>query len=224
MPLVTLTPRVRVSRMCTSSRMPLAASVRRIWSVISSSVGISRERQRVRGAAQPGEVLVERKMRPSYSRRPSHTASPPCTAESNGLTAGLVAVGRAAPPTLTTRSRLRSSNVCCTAAPSVESSAEAQPVGGQRVVVGPAPREQRLEPVRAGARRRPRSRVEAGRGLHAGVPVRRPDAVGRVRPAGQDSIAAVERRRRARAQSARSTASGSVSTSRASTTGPPYRW
>jgi hypothetical protein len=40
MPLVTLTPRVSVRRMCTPSTMALAASVRRICSTISSSSGI----------------------------------------------------------------------------------------------------------------------------------------------------------------------------------------
>ena len=40
MPEVSLTPRLRVSLMCTPSRMPFAASVRLICSVISSSDGI----------------------------------------------------------------------------------------------------------------------------------------------------------------------------------------
>jgi hypothetical protein len=112
MPLVILTPRVRVSRMCTPSCMPLAASVRRISSVISSSVGMRANASAApSGAAGPGARPAE-DLRPSYSRSPSHTASPPWTTESNGLTAGLVAVAEPMPFTLTIRSRLRSSNVC----------------------------------------------------------------------------------------------------------------
>src|SRR5215472_15387632 len=50
-------------------------------------------------------------MRPRYRRNPSQTASPPCTAESNGLTAASSRwVSR--PATLTIRSRFRSSNCC----------------------------------------------------------------------------------------------------------------
>ena len=51
MPEVTLTPRLSVSRMCTPSRMPFAASVRRICSVISSSEGI-RPNARARAEAR----------------------------------------------------------------------------------------------------------------------------------------------------------------------------
>src|SRR5215813_8899739 len=47
-------------------------------------------------------------IRPWYKRSPSQTASPPCTAESNGLTAASLRWVRR-PPTLTMTSRLRSS-------------------------------------------------------------------------------------------------------------------
>ena len=59
MPEVIFTPRVRVSLMCTPSRMPLAASVRRICSVISSAEGICVERERLGRVPQPGQVLVQ---------------------------------------------------------------------------------------------------------------------------------------------------------------------
>ena len=64
MPLVTFTPRVRVSRMCTPSRIPLASSVRRISVVISSSDGICCEGQRMADRRSRLRCSVSLKMRP----------------------------------------------------------------------------------------------------------------------------------------------------------------
>src|SRR4026207_2282042 len=103
-------------------------------------------------------------MRPSYSRRPSHTASPPCTAESNGLTRAS-SRWESRPPTLTTMSRLRSSKVCCNGSPS-----ELEPVCRQRLVVGQAALQKRFEVY--GQRLVVRDiRREAGRGPDTGIPV-----------------------------------------------------
>ena len=110
MPLVIFTPRVSVSRMCTPSVIWLAASVRRISAVISSSAGICVKASAWAERLSRARCSSSRKIRPSCRRRPSQTASPPCTAESNGLTAAWSrCVTR--PPTLTIRSRLRSSKV-----------------------------------------------------------------------------------------------------------------
>ena len=108
MPEVTLAPRVRVSLMCTPFRMPLASRVRLICSVISSSEGIWVNASARAEARSRARCSSSRKILPSYSLSPSQTASPPWTAESNGLTA---AWSRwvSLPPTLTIRSRLRSS-------------------------------------------------------------------------------------------------------------------
>ena len=97
--------------MCTLSVMLLAASVRRISAVISSSDGICSNASACAERRSLARCSSSRKIRPLYSRRPSHTASPPCTTESNGLTAAWSrCVSR--PATLTIRSRLRSSKVC----------------------------------------------------------------------------------------------------------------
>src|SRR5215469_5524833 len=115
MPLGIFTPRVSVSRMCTLSVMLLAASVRRISAVISSSDGIWVNASACADRRSLARCSPSRKIRPLYRRRLSHTASPPCTTESNGLTP---ASSRwlSLPPTLTIRSRFRSSNVCSTVA------------------------------------------------------------------------------------------------------------
>ena len=121
---------------------------------------------------------VSLKIRPPYSRSPSHTASPPCTTESNGL---IPAWSRwtSVSSIPTTRSRLRSSYCCC-----IRSPAGSEAVRRERVVVGPAPLQQRRQPVGQRVARAGGVRREAGRGLDAGVPVRRPDAVGVARPGG----------------------------------------
>ena len=59
MPLVILTPRVSVRRICTPSVMWLAASVRRICSLICFVRRDLRERQSQGRAAEPVEVLVQ---------------------------------------------------------------------------------------------------------------------------------------------------------------------
>src|SRR5205085_1766332 len=106
----------------------------------------------------------------SYSLSPSQTASPPWTAESNGLTP---ARSRwvSLPPTLTTRSRLRSSNAC-----SIGTSHRRDAVLVEAVEVGQALVRQGLEAggQRGGGRA---VRGEAGRGQNAVVPVGRPHPV-----------------------------------------------
>ena len=59
MPLVYLTPRVSVSRMCTPSRIRFAASVRRISSTIASSERNLGEGERERRGAQPRQVRLQ---------------------------------------------------------------------------------------------------------------------------------------------------------------------
>ena len=58
-PEVTFTPRVRVRRMCTPSRIWFAAKVRLISAMIFSSVGNLSKRERLRGAPQAREMLVQ---------------------------------------------------------------------------------------------------------------------------------------------------------------------
>ena len=70
MPEVILTPRVRVSRMCTPSRIPFAASVRRICSVISSSEGMRSNASARAERAQPGQVLVQPEDLPGVQPQP----------------------------------------------------------------------------------------------------------------------------------------------------------
>ena len=59
MPEVIFTPRVRVSLICTPSRMPLAASVRRNLVGDLLGRGDLLERERLGRVPQPGQVLVE---------------------------------------------------------------------------------------------------------------------------------------------------------------------
>ena len=59
MPLVILTPRVSVRRMCTPSHMRLAASVSTIPAVMCASDGISANPSAARGAAQPRQMRLE---------------------------------------------------------------------------------------------------------------------------------------------------------------------
>ncbi len=97
--------------MCTPSVIWLAASVRLICSMISSSPGTDSNASACADLRSLARCSVSRKIRPLCSRSPSQTASPPWTAESNGLTAASSrCVSR--PPTFTIRSRFRSSNCC----------------------------------------------------------------------------------------------------------------
>src|SRR5262249_29765308 len=179
MPEVTLTPRVSVSRMCTPSRIPLAARVRRISSTISSSGGTESNASACAERRSLSRCSPSAKIRPRVSRSPSHTASPPWTAESNGLTPAWSRC-ESLPPTLTIRSRLRSSNFCSMRS-LLESAAYVRDehlVLPELLVVGQALVKQRLERrVQAGGLGG-RHRDEAGRVAHSVVPVRRPHAIG----------------------------------------------
>src|ERR1700683_1097048 len=207
-PLVIFTPLVSVSRMCTPSVMSLACSVRRISRMISSPEGTESNASALADRRNRAKCSSSRKILPLWTRRPSHTASPPCTAESNGLTAASSRCVRR-PATLTIRSRLRSLNCCSIEAP--------LPVPSFMIVVAD-PRYKReiyhdhgegRRRGSAGASRRqslivhfvvkrtalPRQWLQRGgqvpRGLtvrpetgglpHPVVPVRGPDAVGRAR-------------------------------------------
>src|SRR5215468_5173151 len=182
MPEVTLTPRVSVSRMCTPSRIPLAARVRRISSTISSSGGTESNASACAERRSLSRCSPSAKIRPRVSRSPSHTASPPWTAESNGLTPAWSRC-ESLPPTLTIRSRLRSSNFCSMHS-LLESAAYVRDeylVLPELLVVGQALVKQRLErrvQAGGGARLGGWHRDEAGRAAHAVVPVRRPHAIG----------------------------------------------
>ena len=109
-PDVIFTPRVSDRRMCTPSRMPLASSVRRTSSMISSCEGMTANASACADAFSRSRCSARRKMRPSYRRSPSHTRSPPCTALSNGLMPAL-SRGVSVPLMLTRIFRLRSSKV-----------------------------------------------------------------------------------------------------------------
>src|SRR5580693_2418889 len=198
MPEVSLTPRVSVSLMWTPSRMPFAARVRRIWSMISSSGGTGPKARAWAEARSRSRCSVSRKILPWYRRRPSHTASPPCTAESNGLTPAW-SRWLSLPPTLTMRSRLRSSKTC-----SIRTSWGGK--AGHTVFVQPREIRQagfgeRLEPGRQRVRGRP-VRREAGGGVHAVVPVRGPHAVAVPRPGGPGQHPVIERHVQGPAQGA----------------------
>ncbi len=65
MPDVILTPRVRVSLTWTPSRMPFAASVRRISTVISSSEGICSNASALAEARRRARCASSRKIFPS---------------------------------------------------------------------------------------------------------------------------------------------------------------
>ena len=65
-------------------------------SVISSSEGMRANASARAEARSRARCSSSRKIFPSYSLSPSQTALPPWTAESNGLTAALVAVGEPA--------------------------------------------------------------------------------------------------------------------------------
>src|SRR6516225_1898816 len=111
MPEVIFTPRVSVRRMCTPSRILFAASVRLISSMIFSHAGISTNDSARAERSSRSRCSCSLKIRPLYRRKPSHTASPPCTAESNGL---IRALSRCTNSLLmfTIKSRFRSSNFC----------------------------------------------------------------------------------------------------------------
>ena len=151
------------------------------------------------------------KIRPPYSRSPSHTASPPCTTESNGLTAASSRwVSRPADVDHQVAVALvellqhgfRPSSRRSTAGSAAASSSRCSGSVGRLVAVRP----------------------EAGRGLDGRVPVRRPHAVGRrAGRRGHDSIAGSNGTSSAVAQPAQRRRSGSRSRSAASTTGPPNR-
>ena len=64
MPLVIFTPRVSVSRMCTSSVIPFARSVRRICSVISPSEGTSVKPSAAADWRSRARCSASRKIRP----------------------------------------------------------------------------------------------------------------------------------------------------------------
>ena len=87
-PLVTLTPRLSVSLTWTPSRMALARSVAATWSVMVASSGTSVNASARAERRSRARCSVSRKTRPSYTRRPSHTASPPWTTESKTDTCG----------------------------------------------------------------------------------------------------------------------------------------
>src|SRR5215467_10604629 len=201
-PLVTFSPRVSVSLMCTLSVIWLACRVRRICPVISSSEGTVSNASAFAERRNRPRCSVSRKMRPRYRRRPSQTASPPCTAESNGLTAASSRWVRR-PPTFTMTSRLRSSRAWSTVPPSLPAPLLSrgcslagvpcrcfwppsgpggdQALGVQPLVVRPAPLGQGREP---GRQRLPGRVVgpEPGGPPHAVIPVRAPHPVGVPRP------------------------------------------
>ena len=79
-PLVTFSPRVSVSLMCTLSVIWLARRVRRTCSVISSSEGTVSNASAFAERRNRARCSASRKMRPRYRRRPSQTATPPCRA------------------------------------------------------------------------------------------------------------------------------------------------
>ena len=60
--------------------------------MISSSDGTDSNASAAAELRSRARCSASRKILPWYSRSPSQTASPPCTAESNGLIARLVAV------------------------------------------------------------------------------------------------------------------------------------
>src|SRR5688572_30105265 len=178
MPEVIFTPRVSVRRMWTPSNIAFASSVLRIWPMISARGGIVSNASALADSTNRSRCCSSRKMRPEYRRSPSHTASPPCTTESNGLTpASSRCTSR--PATLTIRLRLRSSKGCCTRRP-----LRTQSVRPELVIQGPALRLDRLKLRRQSCGRSRRWCLEAGRLLDARVPPWRPDPVG-VSPAGR---------------------------------------
>ena len=193
MPLVIFTPRVSVRRMCTPSVMLLAASVRRISAVIASCGGIAAKasawaelRAAGRGAARAGRC--GRRRAAGLPRR----ASPPCTAESNGLMPASVAVHEPAVDVDARIARFFGSN-------DLQHRIQARAAGaaGQLLVSeGRHSREHRLAARRSPARSRGRPRLEAGQSARpascqclAQIP-----SVGR-RPAGQLRHPLVERHR-----------------------------
>src|SRR6202789_3819707 len=181
MPEVSLTPRVRVSRMCTPVCIPLAASVRMISAVIASSAGTEANPSAWADRRSRSRCSSSAKIRPLVSRRPSQTASPPCTTESNGDTPASSRCDRR-PPTLTIRSRLRSSNFCSNVS-LPESAATVRDIDldlilTEPLVVRQALLQQRLERRRELDRGPRPDRGEPGRAPDAVVPVRRPHPVG----------------------------------------------
>lgn len=104
MPLVTLTPRVRVRRMWTPSRMLLASSVRP--DLLGDLVvrGDRGEGEGLGAADEPVEVLGEAEDAPVVEAEPLPHGVAPCTDESNGLIAAL-SRWTSSPLILTRRSR-----------------------------------------------------------------------------------------------------------------------
>src|SRR5450756_847757 len=187
MPEVSLTPLVRVSLMCTPSRIPLAAKVGPISETISASEGGAAKASACAERRSRARCSSSAKIRPPVSRSPSQTAPPPCTAESNGDTPAW-SRWLSVPPTLTMRSRLRSSNFCSMRG-LLESAGSVRYIDLDHIfphffVVREALLKQRLEGLvkRRPRRHRPGSPGRRGRGESRGppyavVPVRRPDAV-----------------------------------------------
>ena len=89
----------------------ITSSVRLISPVIDASVGTAVKPSACADLRSRARCSSSAKIRPLVSRRPSQTASPPCTTESNGDTPASSRCARR-PPTLTIRSRLRASNCC----------------------------------------------------------------------------------------------------------------
>ena len=129
--------------MCTPVCIALAASVRLISAMIDSSDGTEAKPSACADRRSRARCSSSAKIRPLVSRRPSQTASPPCTTESNGDTPASSRCDRR-PPTLTIRSRLRSSNFCSMNLLSVRN-LDLDLILAEPLVVGQALLEQRLK-------------------------------------------------------------------------------
>ena len=169
--------------------------------MISSSHGHRRERQRLRRAPQPGQVLGELEDPAAVQPQPLPHRVAALHDRVERADPGLVAVDQGV---VDPDDQVAVALVVLL----LHVSSSAQAVGRQRVVVGPAPLEQRRQAVGERVARAGGVRREAGRGLHAGVPVRRPDTVGVARTRGPGQHRLVEARSRARRRAARASRAG----------------